>query len=127
MLLFSAAEQVGEIKAGYGLLGGVSTNIPKEDVAWQNAHNCESPLLARRRVLSRSTVPPRCCHGVHARVSSYNAHLKALIENQLSENQLSTLETRQGTSPRRGRLFRRAIATCLTRARSNTVACWRAT
>ena len=117
--LFSAAEQVGEIKAGYGLLGGVSTNIPKEDVAWQNAHNCESPLLARRRVMSRSSAPPRCWHGVDARMSSYNAHLKALIANHLS--------TRQGTSPRRGRLFRREIATCLTRAHSNAVAGWRAT
>ena len=119
MLLSAAAEQVEEIKAGYGLLGGVSTNIPKEDVAWQNAHNCESPLLARRRVTSRSTVPPCCWHGVHARVFSYNAHLLALIANQMS--------TRQGTSPRRGRLFRREIATCLTRAHSNAVAGWRAT
>ena len=31
--------QVGELKAGYGLLGGVSTNIPKEDAKWQSTHD----------------------------------------------------------------------------------------
>ena len=32
-------KSVGELKAGYGLLGGVSTNIPKEDVKWQSTHD----------------------------------------------------------------------------------------
>ena len=41
LIMVSGAEQPAEINAGWGLLGGVSTNIPKEDTAWQSAHSCK--------------------------------------------------------------------------------------